>query len=229
MAKSRKRKVRKINPNPVMNERKFIKEKARLYPVETCLISKDYAFKGLAQCLVTRRVNPDKVILGCFLVDVFCLGVKNCIASVMDNMEAEKVISTIASTEPFKTCDWTLFQNIVYGAVEYAEDLGFAPQKDFAFGKYVLDDLDDLEYVEVEFGKDGKPFFVSGPFDNAERIRMTLDKAVGEGNYDFLINIDEEDWDDEDDDDWDDWDDEEEESKESIEYEIIEEEDSDKQ
>ena len=217
MAKSRVRKKKKTIFSSFNNEIKFIKEKARSYPVETCIITKDYNLKGLAQCLVTRRVAEDKLILGCYLVDIFCLGIKNCIVRVVNNAEALRMIGIIKETEPFMNCDWNLFQNIVYGAQEYAEELGFYPNKDFATGKYILDDLDDLEYIEVEFGKAGKPFFISGPFDNVDKIIATLNRSVGEGNYDVLIQLSEDDWED----DWED--DEQENDEETVSYEVIEE------
>ena len=38
-----------------------------------------------------------------------------------------------------------------------------------------------------QMGVDGKPYFVSGPFDNVPRIMARLEKAVGPGNFEFLV------------------------------------------
>jgi hypothetical protein len=38
-------------------------------------------------------------------------------------------------------------------------------------------------------GKDGKPFFFAGPYDDVERIRRTLDRKVGPGNYYHLVPL----------------------------------------
>jgi hypothetical protein len=45
------------------------------------------------------------------------------------------------------------------------------------------------EPYQLTFGKDGKPFFISGPYDNVERIIKQLDKTAGPGNYDVVINL----------------------------------------
>jgi hypothetical protein len=45
--------------------------------------------------------------------------------------------------------------------------------------------------VEVEFGRNGKPFFASGPDDNAEMIIKHLTAKLGEGNFDYLIAVNE--------------------------------------
>ena len=45
--------------------------------------------------------------------------------------------------------------------------------------------------TEFEFGRDGKPHFISGPYDTAITIAASIAKlqeSVGEGNYDFTIN-----------------------------------------
>ncbi|MBE9062172.1 hypothetical protein [cf. Phormidesmis sp. LEGE 11477] len=44
---------------------------------------------------------------------------------------------------------------------------------------------DDLP--TLEFGKDGKPLYVNGPYDNADKVIKTLEKSVGKGNYDYLL------------------------------------------
>ncbi len=44
--------------------------------------------------------------------------------------------------------------------------------------------------VDIECGKDGKPFYVSGPFDDQVKINKVmaqLEKIAGPGNYDYLL------------------------------------------
>jgi len=43
------------------------------------------------------------------------------------------------------------------------------------------------EPYQLTFGKNGKPFFVAGPHDNAARILKQLEKTAGQGNYDYLV------------------------------------------
>jgi len=39
-------------------------------------------------------------------------------------------------------------------------------------------------------GKDGKPLFISGPYDDVPRIMARLEKAVGRGGLHFLTRVD---------------------------------------
>jgi hypothetical protein len=45
---------------------------------------------------------------------------------------------------------------------------------------------------KLEFGKDGKPFYVSGPYDDQrkiDRILHTLERTAGKGNYEYVIHL----------------------------------------
>ena len=118
--------------------------------------------------------------------------------------------------------------NIIYGAIAYAEDLGFKPEKDWALSQFILEeDTEDIELIEVEFGKDGKPCFINGPFDNINSVLAKLNKSVGEGNYEFIMIDGDDDFygfDDDDDDDFeeeDDFDDDDDDDVEDIDYEEV--------
>ncbi|HCJ33979.1 MAG TPA: helix-turn-helix domain containing protein, partial [Ktedonobacter sp.] len=45
------------------------------------------------------------------------------------------------------------------------------------------------EPYQLTFGKDGKPFFVAGPRDNAARIVKQLEKTAGPGNFDYVAML----------------------------------------
>ncbi len=43
--------------------------------------------------------------------------------------------------------------------------------------------------VKVQFGKDGKPLFISSPYDDAEHILDQLMRTAGEGNFSYMIGM----------------------------------------
>jgi hypothetical protein len=56
---------------------------------------------------------------------------------------------------------YPLVHNIIYGANAFAEDCGFKIHRDFELTQYVLeDDTDEIEYIDIEFGKNGEPFLI---------------------------------------------------------------------
>jgi hypothetical protein len=79
----------------------------------------------------------------------------------------------------------------VEGAVAYARDLGFAPDEDYQAARGIFGDIDPASASETfEYGKDGKPFYISGPNESSHRVReivATLARVKGEGGFDFLV------------------------------------------
>jgi hypothetical protein len=191
MANKKKKKPSK--PQPQMSPTNYIKSgRARLLPISECWISSDWETTGLCSITVARQHTTGNVTLGIYLVDTYCLGLKN--TSVMFSkppFEYEDLLDKIFSSHPAKErIEYVLAHNIIYGAIAYAEDLGFKPEKDWALSEFILEeDTDDIELMDIEFGKDGKPLFISGPYDNVAKITARLDQSVGKGNYDFLMQI----------------------------------------
>jgi hypothetical protein len=55
---------------------------------------------------------------------------------------------------------------------------------DWKTSQYIVEeDSEEIELIEYEFGKNGQPFYVSGPFVNNAKVISTLNRSVGEGNY----------------------------------------------
>ena len=76
-----------------------------------------------------------------------------------------------------------LGRQVVYGAIGYARELGFEPHAGLRAGRRVPGGLDGE--CKLTFGRDGKPMYISGPYDDGERILRKLRRSLGDGNYDF--------------------------------------------
>ena len=77
-------------------------------------------------------------------------------------------------------------QAIIFGAVEYAQKLGLKLHWDWSKAKDHLGQPSE-NLLAIEFGRKGKPFYVSGPYDNPDKIVAKLRETVGEGNFDYLM------------------------------------------
>ncbi|WP_254567601.1 DNA-binding response regulator [Oscillatoria sp. HE19RPO] len=146
---------------------------------------------GMAIVTVTRSPGLNRFISCTYLVDYWCLGVKDASGPRKYNRSEYGRIASlyydsfIGGSEKISL---TQAQALVWGAVEYAETLGFKPHHDFEKAKKYLGEWDGE--VKLEFGKNGKPFYTSGPYDNSASIINTLNKSVGEGNYNCMMGMD---------------------------------------
>ena len=140
----------------------------------------DAGFGGLASVLVARRNRHNKVSACGYLVDVYCLGVKNVLGpKLLDDHELVALRRRFFDAyegEPL-AASFDLVQHLVLGAIDFARGLGFEPHGDYA---QAADHLGVAEGPsDIEFGWRGKPYFIQGPYDDQRRIIRTLGSAVG--------------------------------------------------
>lgn len=183
-------------------------EKARsgeLQPVQACLVNQgavqrlltkkrpknSQGVEGLCQVIVARQEH-NRLLVGSYLVDHWCLGVKDLILPrKMGSSEFQLFVESCEGRfeEPFVEITLEQAQAIVYGAVDYARSLGFEPHRDFNTKAQIHLGLRPETLIPIEFGEKGQPFFISGPNDNAEKVVKTLEASVGAGNFHYVAAI----------------------------------------
>jgi hypothetical protein len=150
----------------------------------------DSGTSGLVALLVARDAGRGRLRVCGYLVDAYCLGVKNTIGPrVMDPPGLAEFARSFFDGygRPPLAAPVELAQHLVFGAVEYARNLGFepAPGSDFHKTKGHLGQWSGPS--AITFGREGKPFYVQGPRDNAARVMRTLERSVGQDNFHFLL------------------------------------------
>jgi hypothetical protein len=186
-------------------------------PIHEVHIPKGLFTLGVGHVVVSRVVAPGMFAVGVFLVDVFCTGVKDSFLAVVDREDYEEMRNKLdrqagndANASP------AYARKLIDEVTVYAEGLGFRPHGKFSRACWVLEAIDPAECdATFEFGQDGKPLYVSGPYDSPsviDRTRRKLEHACGPDGYEFIIPMPESDWDDfdrfEDEEEWgeeDDW------------------------
>jgi hypothetical protein len=146
---------------------------------------------GFAQIFLART-HRQQLSVCAYLVDYWCLGVKDSFGPrSMNKVSYQEMVNSTSHRfgEDFIEITLEQTQSIVFGAVDYATKLGIEPHKDFAPSQPYLG-IRPAALLLIEFGKDGKPFYVNGPYDNPDKILAKLNQSVGEGNYDYMLGLD---------------------------------------
>jgi hypothetical protein len=159
-------------------------------PIHECLIPDSLFDLGIGNVIVSRKMPNGFIGAAFFLVDVFCLGIKDAFYDVLSPAEYDHRLSGLQH-ETFRALHPTCARKLVEGAEAYARDLGFNPHPDYQLARRIFGDLDatvcPTHYV---FGKDGKPFFMSGPSDTPARCRKILDtltRRCGPEGFHYLV------------------------------------------
>jgi hypothetical protein len=72
--------------------------------------------------------------------------------------------------------------------------LGFSYHRDYKNARDIFGDIGaSVCPVKYDFGQEGKPMYIRGPNEStgqARKIVSQLDRKCGEGNYHYLISLD---------------------------------------
>jgi hypothetical protein len=186
MAKSKKKKVVKKVVQPVFNPQKYLIEAARKLPIHSCLVNEAWDEMGMAVVIITRLRPKGTFVIGTYVVDTFCLGLKDTAWWVdADDEHLERIQKGMQLD--FVEIEEDVAFNIIYGAIRYAKNLDFQPHKDFETTQYILNPFSSIEDLELTFGLNGKPNYVQGPKDKPLSIIQKLERKLGKGGFEFTM------------------------------------------
>jgi hypothetical protein len=167
---------------------------AARYPLHQCLSNIAVFAGGMGTVVVSRTAPNGDIVMGVFLLDTFCLGVKSAFARVLLPHEYDEMIAQMRQGEMLQVVEPSYARKLVEESIVYAATLGFKPDPDYHTAKEIFGDIDASECTDqFTFGKDGKPFYMSGPLDSPLKRRQivtTLEKNVGVGNFDYMVHTD---------------------------------------
>jgi hypothetical protein len=169
-------------------------EQASTAPILHCFATDVVWREGIGEVLISRQLSDGNVAFATFLVDMYCLGVKTVITAIaLPALYREKMYRRLADEYKLVPLKPECARKLVEGAVAYALDLGLSPTPEYRTAKLIFGDI-QAEACEETFvyGKDGKPFFVAGPRDNAarrEEVIHALEQRCGPGGFHFLMPI----------------------------------------
>ncbi len=192
MAKKKKKRG-KVIQMPLSPEN-YILNRARNLPIYECLITENWQEAGMANILIARKHTNGHITCGLYLIDILCLGIKDTFYQFnISESEYDQIKEEFNDKGSAITCDYVLAHNIIYGAVEFADDYGFSAHKDFIkVTQYILEeDNEKVELMDIEFGRNGKPCVVAEVGKEALNVVSQLEKTAGPGNYE-IIYVDEE-------------------------------------
>ena len=175
-------------------------EKGELLPVAQCLVDVNFADAllrnetteagGLGLVIVTRSKGYNRFVAATYLIDYWCLGLKDTIPPRNCNDSQYKNFVQLSYSQfgqEYEEISLEQAQALVWGAIAYAKTLGFEPHRDFEQSKAHLGE--STSEIGLKFGRNGQPCYVEGPYDNRTKIINTLRNSVGDGNFDYLFGM----------------------------------------
>ena len=149
---------------------------------------------GMGTVVIARYKSGGRVEAGVFLLDIYCLGVKNaffyqCLEDEFPEVLADMFRNYAGGPPEEHSGAWG--RKLVEGAEAYARRLGFAPHRDYKKGARVMGGIDPKQCSETfVYGFNGKPLFIAGPNDGEERcnqVLRTLARTVGPQGTNYIM------------------------------------------
>lgn len=185
-----KKKKNKQQGQQFLSPEKYVKQKARTLEIGPCYVSNDIELVGEGHVIVSRKHTGGRVSMAVYLIDIWCVGVKDSFYRLrMEDYEFNELVG--AYNFGLRECSYDEAHNWVYGAVAFAEEAGIEPNKSFKITQYMLEEDDDnIPLIEYEYGKNGKHTLVAHSRLEASRYLPLLEKNLGKGNFDYILNAD---------------------------------------
>lgn len=138
-------------------------------------INQGWETEGITWVVVARAQGGDVFLVGAFLIDAWCLGVKDAYSDEMSRGELDGMLDEQLAAAGRESLDPACARKLIEGAAAYAQSLGFLPHRDFRKARKALSGIDDAACArDFTFGHEGKPCFVPGPDDDELRIKRVL-------------------------------------------------------
>lgn len=167
---------------------------ASRWPVVQARVSATLWTQGIGYAVLVRRGPGGLTAMGLFLLDVYCLGVKDVVARVAPDYAISASLARMSDNG----CRWIdvspeHVRKLVEGTMGYALSLGLAPHRDCAAALSIFGDLESSKCAtEFTFGFEGQPHFIAGPYDRQARIVEvinTLRRTCGPDGFHYTVPI----------------------------------------
>lgn len=163
---------------------------AESWPVVAALVPEELWMRGMGQLILARQCPDGRLACGLYLIDTYCLGVKNAHWDIMSEFAYDAMVrKSREANGPYRSVAPEYLAKIVQGALAYAEALGFAPHADFRAARLLLAGIDAAQCPdEFEFGRDGKPYYIQGPHDSPAQVRFILHQLNQVGG-EYVVSV----------------------------------------
>ena len=148
-----------------------IREAAR-QPILECLISIGLFKNGIGTITLVRGVSREQQHIAVFMVDTFCLGVKDTHFRTAKREEAEFILATQDAADAAGPIAPQEARKLLRDAAAWAGGNGFTQPGDFAELERLFGDVVPAETdYSARMGQQGRVFYIPGPSETDSEVR----------------------------------------------------------
>ena len=158
-------------------------------PIQHCFLTESVFDIGMGTLVLARGATPHHISLSSFLIDAFCLGIKDVMFESVESEVFEMYMDATDAGSPMVSVDPSYARKLLRDVAAWSQSIGFAPHRDFAAVERMFGDVSaDASDAIFRFGRDGKPVYIPGPSETAPLIRRRIEqlqKYLGDDGFGF--------------------------------------------
>jgi hypothetical protein len=156
-------------------------------PIQHCFLTDSVFEVGMGTLVLARGATSQYLSFSVFLLDTFCLGIKDVMFEAVEREAFEMYIEATDAGSPLVSVDPSYARKLLRDLAAWSQSIGFAPHRDFAAVERLFGDVSaDASDAVFRFGHDGKPFYMPGPNDTAPVVGRRIEqlrKHLGDDGF----------------------------------------------
>jgi hypothetical protein len=146
-------------------------------PIQHCFLTESVFDVGVGTLVLARGATQHYLAAGSFLIDVFCLGIKDVMFKSLESEDFKMYMDLMEAGSPMVAVDPGYARKLLRDLAAWSQSIGFAPHRDFAAVEPIFGDVSaDASDAVFRFGRDGKPVYMPGPSDTAASMRRRIEQ-----------------------------------------------------
>ena len=158
-------------------------------PIQHCFLTESVFDIGMGTLVLARGATRHHVALSSFLIDTFCLGIKDVMFESVESEVFEIYMDAMDAGSPVVSVDPSYARKLLCDLAAWSQSIGFAPHRDFAAAERMFGDVSaDASDAVFRFGRDGKPVYIPGPNETPHLIQRRIEqlqKYLGDDGFGF--------------------------------------------
>jgi hypothetical protein len=131
-------------------------------PIQHCLLSEGLFECGTGTLVLARGATSEYFKAGVFLLNTFCVGIKDVIFASMTREQLEDFSEAMTATAPLEPVEPSYARKLLRDLAMWARAIGFAPARDFDAVERLFGDVSaEACDVAFQFGYEDKPLYIS--------------------------------------------------------------------
>jgi hypothetical protein len=157
------------------------------FPIYECKVLKNWGETGISPIYVSRELTKDSYVFISYLVDFWCLGVKD--TTLKFGISKSDLEHIYSRSDDLETISYQDARSLIIGATDFAKTINIAPHSSWNGIPSSFIEAHLAYEKKFSFGQDGKPYYVSGPHDYELYDVEEVINKVSEANGHYTVHI----------------------------------------